>query len=165
MSRLRAVGVFAAVLAGVLSGGCGGGGSGPAALTIDSAAPPGGTTGMAYAGFTFTASGGSPPVSWSATGTLPPGLSLSPEGELSGTPGIAGSYAFTVGASDSSMPQQVAGQSFSITIADTMIEVAAGAPPAATAFRSPPPSANACSIKRNLCSSATPSSIRPCAST
>jgi len=45
-----------------------------------------GTVGVAYAAVTFTASGGTGSYTWSATG-LPNGLTISPIGLLSGTPG------------------------------------------------------------------------------
>ncbi|HEU5003587.1 MAG TPA: IPT/TIG domain-containing protein [Actinomycetota bacterium] len=50
--------------------------------------------------YTFAASG-SPAPSFTASGTLPPGLTLGSGGALSGTPTSAGSFAFTVVASNS----------------------------------------------------------------
>ncbi|WP_224369118.1 putative Ig domain-containing protein [Hyalangium versicolor] len=50
---------------------------------------------------TLVASGGRAPLSWSFTGTLPPGLSLSSSGGLSGTPTTTGSFAFTARVTDS----------------------------------------------------------------
>ncbi len=59
---------------------------------ITSGTPPAGTYNTAYS-HTFTASGGGgAPYTFSATGTLPPGLSLSTAGVLSGTPTQAGSF-------------------------------------------------------------------------
>lgn len=50
---------------------------------------------------TISASGGQPSYTFSITsGALAPGLSLSPAGALSGTPNAAGSYSFTVTATD-----------------------------------------------------------------
>ncbi|WP_158240596.1 Ig-like domain-containing protein [Telmatospirillum siberiense] len=63
-----------------------------------------GTVATAY-GQTLTASGGKSPYSFSTTvasGALPPGLSLSATGLVSGTPTTAGSYSFTVSGTDSS---------------------------------------------------------------
>jgi hypothetical protein len=55
-----------------------------------------GTLGSPYVGFTFTATDGLAPLSWTATG-LPPGLSLSTDGVLSGKPsGAAGSSTVTI---------------------------------------------------------------------
>jgi len=50
----------------------------------------------------LTVSGGTPPYSWALmSGALPPGLSLSSAGVLSGTPVTPGTYSFTVGVTDS----------------------------------------------------------------
>ena len=48
----------------------------------------------------LTASGGTP-ISWSYTGSLPPGLEMSTSGLISGTPTTEGSYRFTLKASNS----------------------------------------------------------------
>ena len=48
----------------------------------------------------LTATGGTP-ITWSYTGSLPNGVSLSADGLLSGTPTVEGSYRFTVKASNS----------------------------------------------------------------
>jgi hypothetical protein len=45
--------------------------------------------------------GGNAPFTWSVLGSLPPGLSLSGDGTLSGSPGGSGSFGFRVLASDS----------------------------------------------------------------
>lgn len=59
-----------------------------------------GTTGTAYSQ-TLTASG-TTPVTWTVSaGTLPTGLSLSSAGVISGTPTTAGTFTFTVRASNS----------------------------------------------------------------
>ena len=49
---------------------------------------------------TITASGGTPPYTFSVTGSLPPGLALSTGGVLAGTPLVAGTYGFDVTAAD-----------------------------------------------------------------
>ncbi len=59
-----------------------------------------GTVGMPYPNTTFTASGGTGPYTYSYTGNLPPGLSLSSAGILSGTPASPGTYTFIVTATD-----------------------------------------------------------------
>ncbi|MEV6815697.1 Ig domain-containing protein, partial [Micromonospora sp. NPDC051296] len=65
------------------------------ATVITSGEPPRGRVGKAYS-FRFTAEGDSD-IKFSVTaGDLPPGLTLAPDGKLSGTPGTAGTYAFTV---------------------------------------------------------------------
>lgn len=56
----------------------------------------------------LTATGGAPPLTWSvATGSLPPGISLSVQtGLLSGTPAKSGDFAVTFAATDSTLVQQ-----------------------------------------------------------
>ncbi len=62
------------------------------------------TAGTAITPVTHTATGGTTPYSWSATG-LPPGLSINgTNGTISGTPTTAGSYSVTVTVTDSSSP-------------------------------------------------------------
>jgi hypothetical protein len=79
-----------------------------------------GTMGVAFSQ-TFTASGGAgaSTYTWSvASGTPPPGLTLSAAGAVSGTPTAAGNFTFTVQVS-SQIPNggaQTASQAFSITI-------------------------------------------------
>jgi hypothetical protein len=65
------------------------------------------------------AEGGLAPFTWHLSGgQLPPGLSVSPEGKISGTPATAASQPFTfeMTVSDSSRPPQMAAQHFSIVI-------------------------------------------------
>jgi CSLREA domain-containing protein len=71
-------------------------------ITFDQASPlPGGTQDVFYTQ-TLTASGGAGPYNYTVTsGSLPPGLSLSPGGVLDGTPSAGGTYNFTVKATDS----------------------------------------------------------------
>ncbi|MBL8211826.1 MAG: putative Ig domain-containing protein [Bryobacterales bacterium] len=70
-------------------------------LSVTSASPiTAATAGVAYAQ-ALAASGGQPPYTWAVTsGDLPPGLSLSAAGILTGTPTAAGSYTFTVEVTD-----------------------------------------------------------------
>jgi hypothetical protein len=58
---------------------------------------PAGTIGSAYSQ-TLTSSGGTTPLAWSLlSGSLPPGLTLSSSGVISGTVGAgAATYSFTV---------------------------------------------------------------------
>ena len=89
----------------------------PPAPVIATSAPPAGTNGTAYAAFTFTlASGGLAPFTWSETGALPTGMTLTTAGKLSGTPTQAGSFAITVSVQDSSNPKQTASQGFTIQV-------------------------------------------------
>lgn len=81
-----------------------------------SGAPPAGTFGTAYASAQFSATGGVAPYTWDiAAGALPPGLSLSIDGVLGGTPTAAGTYEFSVRATDAG--ESSASASYEVTIA------------------------------------------------
>jgi len=70
-------------------------------IQLSPATLPDGRVGMPYSQ-TLTASGGTPPYTFAvAPGSLPPGLSLSSAGVLSGTPTTAGSSTFAVMVTDS----------------------------------------------------------------
>lgn len=74
---------------------------GAPSLSVSPGSIPSGTAGTAYSQ-TVTATGGNAPYSFAITsGTLPAGLSFSSTGTLSGTPTVAGSFNFTVTATDS----------------------------------------------------------------
>jgi hypothetical protein len=61
-------------------------------------------TEVTFLGFTFTAAGGEPPYTWTASG-LPDNLSLDPHtGQLTGKPASAGDYDVTVTVTDSQSP-------------------------------------------------------------
>jgi endoglucanase len=88
----------------------------PIALTTSSL--PGGTVGTGYSA-DLTASGGTPPYTWSVvSGQLPAGLSLSGAGTISGTPAAAGTFAFTLQVKDSGTSPQAATAAQIITIAN-----------------------------------------------
>ena len=71
-----------------------------AGVSTTFSAPPAAVVGTAYTD-TLTATGGTTPYTWSVNaGTLPPGLTLSSAGVLSGTPTTAGSYPFSVNVVD-----------------------------------------------------------------
>jgi hypothetical protein len=79
------------VLSGLLLA-CGGGGNTPPPnpLSVTTTSLPSGQTTVAYSA-TLSATGGTPPYSWSVkTGTLPAGLSLSTGGVMAGKPNTAG---------------------------------------------------------------------------
>jgi Putative Ig domain len=70
-------------------------------VVATSPSPPAGKVSNPYTGFGFTASGGSPPYTWHASGNLPPGLVLATDGTVSGTPTSVGTFSFSVTATDS----------------------------------------------------------------
>ncbi|HYM01001.1 MAG TPA: putative Ig domain-containing protein [Blastocatellia bacterium] len=91
---------------GTGGGGTGGGGTGGGGtvtpVSIAGTTLPRGTQGAAYSA-TLTATGGTAPYTWSllsTSGPIPPGLSLSASGAISGTPSVTNSYGFTVQVTD-----------------------------------------------------------------
>jgi subtilisin-like proprotein convertase family protein len=74
------------------------------------------TVGTAISPVNHTASGGTAPISWSASG-LPAGLSInSSTGSVSGTPSAAGTFNVTVTATDSSSPVKTGTTSYTWTV-------------------------------------------------
>ena len=75
----------------------------PSSLTLNAAPTlPGGMTGMEYPVQLLTAAGGTPPYTFSlASGTLPAGLTLAPDGVIGGIPSAAGTSTFSAGVTDS----------------------------------------------------------------
>ncbi len=69
------------------------------AITVAPGTVPNATVGAAYSQ-TLSASGGTAPYTFAATGSVPSGLTLSAGGTLSGTPTTAGDFSFTVTATD-----------------------------------------------------------------
>jgi CSLREA domain-containing protein/uncharacterized repeat protein (TIGR01451 family) len=68
-------------------------------ITLSPPTLPNGVVGLSY-NQTITASGGATPYTFATADPLPPGLSLSSSGVLSGTPTTPGTYPFTVMATD-----------------------------------------------------------------
>ena len=113
-----------------------GGTSSPATVTVTvssatvsytPSSPTAGTVGVAYSQSVASASGGTSPYTYAlASGSLPAGLSLSSSGTLSGTPTAAGTFNFTVTATDSSTgtgPFSATSGSLSLTIGAPTITV------------------------------------------
>jgi hypothetical protein len=134
MSRLAIVRFFGTVLATLFAVSCGGGGAGGPSQPVISADAPSGKTGVPYPTYGFTVtSGGQAPFAWAETGNLPPGLSLSSTGELSGTPTTAGTFPITVTVTDSSVPPLTASAPVNLMILDSPIVISTvPAPPAGT---------------------------------
>lgn len=60
-----------------------------------------GNVGVAFGPVNFTVGAGSAPITWSiVAGALPPGMTFTAAGVYSGTPTLAGNYAWTVRASN-----------------------------------------------------------------
>lgn len=99
-------------------------------LTISGTAPSG-TQGVSYS-YTFSATGGVSPYTWSTSGSVPPGLSInSSTGVLSGTPTAGGSYSFSVLVTDTqpdtaSSPQSVSIAFPTLTLTGTYADYSVG---------------------------------------
>ena len=78
--------------------------------------PSSGTVGTEYSFTLWTNSSSTSSVTWTYAGSLPPGLSMSSSGTISGTPTLKGTYSFTAYASDG---LSTANKTMSITIADS----------------------------------------------
>jgi len=87
----------------------------PPAPSIVTTSLPNGVQGTPYSQ-TVSATAGLAPYSFTFTGTLPAGLTLSSAGVISGTPTAFGTANFTVKVTDSSNPAQTATQALSIKI-------------------------------------------------
>jgi len=122
----------------------GSGTSAPATVTITVGAPtvtvapatvPGATVGAAYSQSITAANGQAPYTYVISAGALPAGLSLSGGGTLSGTPTAAGTFNFTVRATDSSTGNgpYVGARAYSMTVGAPTITVAPSTLPAMTA--------------------------------
>ena len=87
-----------------------------APLTITTTTLSNGVVSIAYSA-TLKGSGGTLPYTWSITnGSLPPGLTLTTNGAITGTPTAAGTFSFTAQVRDASNPIQTVTKSLSITI-------------------------------------------------
>lgn len=77
-------------------------GPSPIVFSPDGGALPDATVGQAVSELVTQVSGGTPPYAFSVTaGTLPPGLSLDSNLNLTGTPTTAGDFTFEITATDS----------------------------------------------------------------
>jgi len=101
----------------------------PAQLTITTASLPNGAVGTIY-NRSLALAGGTPPYTWSlAAGTLPPGLTLSPAGVITGTPQSVGAYNITVRVTDGA--GAVATRALSLAIGSGVIITTTSLPTAA----------------------------------
>jgi large repetitive protein len=91
-----------------------------AATQVTTTSLPSGTVGQPYSA-SLSASGGSAPYSWSVSaGSLPSGLSLAPNGTLSGSPNSSGTFNFTVKATSSGKGADSDTQALSIVVAPAL---------------------------------------------
>ncbi|MDT3442954.1 MULTISPECIES: ExeM/NucH family extracellular endonuclease [unclassified Pseudofrankia] len=98
---------------------------GTAAVTVASPGTQSATVDTAITPLTLTASGGTAPYTWTATG-LPAGLAISSDGVVSGTPTAAGTSSVTVTATDSTSAAGSASFTFQVTTAQaTVVPIAA----------------------------------------
>lgn len=89
-------------------------------LTITSTTFKAGTINVPYSAL-LSATGGAPPYIWAlAGGTLPAGLTLNPQGAITGTPTTAGNSNFTLQVTDSESPAVVATANASLTISGSI---------------------------------------------
>jgi hypothetical protein len=102
-------------------------------LTISPTTLPIATAKDAYGPITFTATGGFGSYTFSVlTGTkLPPGLTLTSAGVLSGTPTTAGTYTFTIDATDKTQNSLSGSQTYTMTV-NKAITIAPATLPIAT---------------------------------
>lgn len=70
----------------------------------------------------FEAHGGTPPLKWEITdGSLPAGIGLHSDGEISGTPTETGEFRFTVTVTDSGKPAYQRSQQLSLTVVSPLM--------------------------------------------
>jgi len=109
----------------------------PAAPIFTASSPVSDTVvGAAYA-YTFTASGNPAPSFSVASGAVPPGLILGPDGTLTGTSSQAGSFTFTVQASNSQGSATTAALTISVKPRPQAPVFTASSPPAAATVGTP----------------------------
>src|SRR5882724_9344403 len=96
--------------------------SAPSPVSVTTSSLPGGTQQQTYSA-TLTATGGTAPYSWSiASGSLPSGLTLvASSGNITGTPTVSGSFAFTAQVKDAASQTAQKALSLSISTATATI--------------------------------------------
>lgn len=95
----------------------------PSQLGITASSLSSGIVNNAYSQM-LQASGGTPGYTWNiVSGSLPTGLTLTPNGVISGTPSAAGTFAFAATVTDSGNPAQSKSSLYTITIAATPLSI------------------------------------------
>ena len=98
------------------------------APVITTATLPNATGGTAYTA-TLAATSGQTPYTWTlASGSLPPGMTFSATGVISGMPTTAGTYTFSISVTDSQTPAASATKSFSLSVVITPLTVTSTSP-------------------------------------
>jgi hypothetical protein len=106
--------------------------AGAATLSIITTTLPTGAIGVPYTA-SLQATGGSSAYQWAVSGgQLPPGISLSLQGVLSGTPAAGGTFSFTVRASDAQSPASFAERGLTVTISGGGLTISTSALPTAS---------------------------------
>jgi hypothetical protein len=111
-------------------------------ITLSPATVPSATVGSAYLQ-SLLANGGTSPYTYAVTGSLPPGLSFSNSGVLSGTPTTMGTYNFTITATDTNAYSGAQTYSLSVQTGTASVTLGGlnqtytGSPVAATATTNP----------------------------
>jgi hypothetical protein len=101
-------------------------------LAVTTQTLPDATSGTAYHANLF-ASGGVFPYTWSLySGTLPPGLSVQPAGQITGTPQANGNFTFTVQVIDANSPADTALQTLTMSVAAQLEVTTTSAPDGST---------------------------------
>jgi predicted extracellular nuclease len=91
--------------------------AGPIPVAVGSPGAMTGTEGIEITPFELSATGGTPPYTWTAISGMPPGVTVAPDGTVSGTPTTAGEYDPVVQATDSADPAGSDTETFSFDIA------------------------------------------------
>jgi len=103
----------------------------PPTLAVSTTTLPAGVVGTVYS-FALAATGGTPPYTWTSTAALPPGLTLSTNGTLAGTPVSTGAFTIPVRVTDQT--QTAATASLLLTVNPPPLSITNDATlPAATA--------------------------------
>src|SRR6185295_14043992 len=98
---------------------------------ITTSSLPSGVINVAYPPQALGVAGGTSPYIWSLpSGTLPPGLTLSPDGIISGTPTALGTFNIVIKVTDNNGAGQSASKSFAIVIATPLLLTTASLPDA-----------------------------------
>ena len=101
--------------------------SAPNTLVITPTSLPAGLVGVIYPTTALNVTNGAGPYTWTRQGSLPPGMSFSGGGVLSGAPQQTGSFTFTTQVSDSSTPPLTQKATYTIAVSQptTLLSVSA----------------------------------------